>query len=955
MIRSKKSKIASVFLSLCMVGTMFTSVPFTASAATLDETNTTPTFSALGAVVNTASKTLPQGSKTKGTPSIAVVAVKDGYDSIPVSALQPVAGTQILFFTDKTFGTNLQTPDTFTPKVGKISDVGTGDAATTPDVPSTEGQRYYFEVVNTSTGVPITYYQLTFIRNAGTGRALTAITNSDIVSTTYFDADGKTAEQFGWESSNTTSFEKNLPVITEVLTPGKTLHYDTDKTTNFAVSSNATLAIYTATDATPTSNGFQGDNAVAANTDLTAGTYYVKVTSESAVSSYYELVVANQEDNADLTIKENAGIVVGDKTYVNNAADIPLSSASTTSAAPKLQYFGMQKGTYTISNVGDTLFGVTGTKTTYSLYSDKIDGTPLSKDFSQTLTTGQTVTIFVKVTAESGKTGYYELVYTVFANNAITGAGKDFPAGATLSAIPSVGGTTVDAAAVITVNLPVGTNSVDLSKAIFTSIPQDAGTITYYSKSDITDANKTTSVQTSVGTTSVWATVPTGADGKFYYYRIDFVRPAAPAVGMYNKNTDGNGLLYDANGVLIPAISDIATATASNFVVGGTTAAAAATLYVTGTTTVNQAYTNYIDFAGNGASAVKDNIANPTLNAGDSYVVNITVKSDAGVTYNFALTIKVAKSTTASAITGMNIAGSSAIGTIAAGNTDSTKPTSVSFNLPYGTTSVKASNILVSDMGSVTLYTSAKFDTAVAAKDSVTVANGSVVYAKVTPFSGTDVFYAITVYYTANPKNAGIDAVTIPGVTTTGAVPAAATEAAYAPTYTVNVPVAVTSVTAANFHAVDNGTVFIYTANDYKTAAASINLTNSTTVYAKVISTDGTVVKYINFVLNVVDPDAIYTAKDNGFTASGSMFVTTVTVDRTTAAQLTAPKLLIKYTYNDGKVIYLTQTLTTATADISVDKSIVSVDYAVINGALDWSNGTPVLQSDWSTLAVPQA
>lgn len=95
------------------------------------------------------------------------------------------------------------------------------------------------------------------------------------------------------------------------------------------------------------------------------------------------------------------------------------------------------------------------------------------------------------------------------------------------------------------------------------------------------------------------------------------------------------------------------------------------------------------------------------------------------------------------------------------------------------------------------------------------------------------------------------------------------------------------------------------------------------------------------------------------FTKSGSNYVTTVSVDRNQAAQLTNPKLYVVYTIQVGGKQYQTyQCLDISSGDTTTKDIVVSAGFSkvmafLVNGNVDWSQGLPNMQSNALNISIP--
>ena len=204
--------------------------------------------------------------------------------------------------------------------------------------------------------------------------------------------------------------------------------------------------------------------------------------------------------------------------------------------------------------------------------------------------------------------------------------------------------------------------------------------------------------------------------------------------------------------------------------------------------------------------------------------------------------------------------------------------------------------------------------------------------------------------------NANVQSATITGVTggtVVGTIPTGSNDPAYVPTLTVSIPTTVTSISSASFTAFGASKVSLYTASDFTglvDATGFAIASNSSVLYAKVVSGDGISTKFFKVILNVVDTTTKYQIAAPGFVKAGTNEVATVTIDRATAASLSAPKLFVIYTLADGvttvyQTLEITLSDTTATAQIVCGAGFSHIQAIVINGNVDWAAGIPLKKS----------
>lgn len=833
MVHSSKKKILSILLSLCMIGSMFT-LPMMANASSLKPGDVIPTFHTQGGVINNATESVPAGAAAKADTSPFAVVYNTATTTIPYSSLVPASGTYLTFYSDNNFTSTTNPGSTFGVDVGTVE----GDGSVTG------GTTYYFTISDSNDNSIISYNAFTLLRVKSTAKALIESDPNSVVAS-YSVASTYT-------SPDTASFaDASLPTINLVLKSTASNF----PIANFSKSTNATLNFYTNSDGTG-----------AADDPLVAGTYYVKVTAEDGTAAYSKLVVSVQTiASTDTSLKVTMDNAIAYSTTSLATAQLPADQAyaSGTSANPTVLTAYLQAGTYSVTNVSDALLAANTNGEAVSLYSDSFGGTSLSSTFSTTLNSGDTFSIYAVTTAvDTSKKGYFEIIYKVYPDNGITSA-KTLPNGSSVSSIPLTPSTSSSAPSVINVNLKAGTASVDLTNA-FNSF----GAIEYNTKvsfdvvSDVTGNN---AFATGVGTTTVYARIKTTAwtadKPVYYFYQINFIRPAVSAVNVIsNGGTDYS--VTNSVGANIDSLAgstDSANPTVVNIVSNGSGS-------------VNAIIAAAVHF--DGSNYATDTFINPVLTSKQSFTVNVTETSDNGTVYNFRLNVSVADTSIATISgTGIAVSGASIVGgaaSVPVGSVDPNYLPTVTIQVPSTYTAIKAADFVVPNLGTLKLFAS-QADLA--------------------------------------------------GYWNTGDT---------------------SKVVGADGIAISN---------------------ESTTVYAAVLSQDGSIKCMYQVVIDTVNTAAKYKVLSAGFTATGANYIANISIDRNTAAKLTNPKLYVVYTFQvNGQQFQtfetkdLTNTDTSTSAQLVVSKNgFVSATIYVVDGSVNWGVSAPAIKSNLSTLIAPVA
>jgi hypothetical protein len=124
--------------------------------------------------------------------------------------------------------------------------------------------------------------------------------------------------------------------------------------------------------------------------------------------------------------------------------------------------------------------------------------------------------------------------------------------------------------------------------------------------------------------------------------------------------------------------------------------------------------------------------------------------------------------------------------------------------------------------------------------------------------AATDVSTTALIQDIVDAINTAATNATITGVpvgTVSGDIPDGSTDPLYVATFTVTIDPSVTAITPSDFTVADAATLTLYATSNFTGSVSSVAISgNSTTLYAKIVSQDGTVSKYFKVIFNVVDP-----------------------------------------------------------------------------------------------------
>lgn len=191
------------------------------------------------------------------------------------------------------------------------------------------------------------------------------------------------------------------------------------------------------------------------------------------------------------------------------------------------------------------------------------------------------------------------------------------------------------------------------------------------------------------------------------------------------------------------------------------------------------------------------------------------------------------------------------------------------------------------------------------------------------------------------------------------AIPNGSVDQNYPAPVSFTIPTTVTSLSTSDF-GVGEGTLALYSDAAYSTPIDTLTVSgNVASAYVKI--TDNGTSYYYKVSFNVVDPAAKYklTAPSTA-TIEGSYEVANVTIDRTTAAKIANPALLVIYTVGNVQIPVVepvTVTDTTSTQQIVAPLGTTSIMTYLINsdGTFDWTSGVPKNLSNISTMSVSYA
>ncbi len=250
-------------------------------------------------------------------------------------------------------------------------------------------------------------------------------------------------------------------------------------------------------------------------------------------------------------------------------------------------------------------------------------------------------------------------------------------------------------------------------------------------------------------------------------------------------------------------------------------------LYVlnnSGSTTVN------IPQSKIGAETLKDGITNQQFTASNG---NFSIPMN-GNSARFLL-VPVAHSD--AALSTIDSGGTSVA--IPAGSTAASSPAEINIGVPYGYT-LKASKFTAKDNGTLALYSDSAY--AIPLHDTVDVGQQTAVYVKITSEDGKSIAYWKINYKAVKSSDAALLSIDDNG--TGAAIPKGSTAASSPANIKINAK-ANCSVDISKFRAADNGSVAVYSDSTYtKQLTKNMTLTQTTTVYIKVTSEDGTAKAY---------------------------------------------------------------------------------------------------------------
>jgi hypothetical protein len=677
MVYSKKKKLASFLLSLCIIGSTF-AMPMVASAVSTSFPQYTGSQS-IAQVDSKDFKTFPDAtSSSKDKPTTVFLETTSGTTIINSSTLGAYdsATTKYdtaLTFYDSTF-TTVSTLTSLTAKVGSITDVTTGAY--------TGGQTYYLTAPD---GAATYYYKLVVIHPvASDANAITGITDATNLSASVTPAPG------GADAANSVA-------VSVTLASAKTAF----AASGIAISPNATVAIYDAS-----------NNAFTAAT-IPAGTYSVVVTSESGKNAYYTLTVnpasatpAKSTDNKiKLTLKES--IVSGDNSSVTDPTAAVASGAKFNVTLPA--------GTYLVANTNSNLFTLDDSKATVTSVKTILNTDAAQTDpaFSQTIKTGNTYKVTITVTAEdTTKVATYEIDYTVYTDVNIYSIGAGLPTGSTLDNDPVAQNTDstiakdasdttgINAYRAINVTLPLATSSVTLANA-FTFVG-NASSVTYS-----TDPTFKTGTVTSVAftaavpTVTVYARVNNGASPAastdYNYYTITFTRTVDTKVLITPVAGTTATITNDADKTNITDITNK----------GKFDASSVTTIDISVPTPgyLNDIIKNAIQYStdSSAATATQSNLVNPYLKLSDTSTITVDMFAEDGSKHSVTLNVSVTPNTTDATIT--SISTGTVVGAIPTGSVDVNFTPTVCVNIGTTVTSINATDFAAANLGTVKLYT----------------------------------------------------------------------------------------------------------------------------------------------------------------------------------------------------------------------------------------------------------
>lgn len=662
MVHSSKKKILSLLLSLCMIVSMI-SVPMMASA-TSDPVYPVVTSNKRTSyqVVSPDFFTFPAAAGSSATNPTTV----DIITATPGQQVNPADFTPNLVVMDSTF--------TYTLSTTINSTVGTQNA----DGSYSGGTTFYAKVPDPGISGTYYYYKVVAISPNSTDAKLGGINDSTDLSANV--------------TSQTGSTDSGAPAtISLSLKSGKSSFPQSAITTD---DSNASMAVYT-------DSGFSSSTSSA----LTAGTYYLKITAQDGTTiNYFKLIVsAAASSDASLAINEKNAIVSG----TNSATNSGICSSS------KTIYVNLAAGTYIISNLNNELFNSSdsriGTVTTKYDTDTAVNGATFSKQ----ITTGDTYTVTIPVTAaDTTTTATYTVIYKVFQAYGIYTTGSGLPSGATCPLTQFTNDSTTVTGATNTsyssatpieldIGMPIGVKTISSLAAAFS---YTGYSIDFASNSDFSTIISSETVSTTQAT--IYARVKETSNGSSYVYYKIVITPSLDTDVAITQTSGSAATVADGSGNTIQSstyngkITGVTATQGSPFAITVTVNAPAklkdilaSLTFSTANVVIAPTYTNL--FSG----------TNPYLTFGESATVTTTATSEDTTTHYYTITTKVVSTSNKAEIA--SIASTLGTATIVAGNLDPSTPSVQEITAPTTVTAINASAFTAADYGTFKLYANA--------------------------------------------------------------------------------------------------------------------------------------------------------------------------------------------------------------------------------------------------------